>query len=346
MPGGTQIEKVNYQFSISKSKKTVINTANVIQFPVKLAFASTAHKIQGATIPKPKKVIVNVDDTFKAAMVYVMLSRVCSLDQIIILNEFDEKKMYPNPKALTELNRLDKISHNKNPTKWEKVNNELIKVSSLNCRSLNKHYQDIVTDDILLKSDFIGLQETWLTSDESRETLEIPGYNLHINSMGKGKGIASYYKRELFTPIIDIKKEFMQISKFSSATLDITVLYRSRQGDMKKLNEYLNQIKTEDKPQLILGDFNFCHMDKNFNATKSFLEKEKFKQLIIEPTHIEGNLLDQAYLRDTDRTLEVEAETHSKYYTDHKGLALIIKKGNYQCLSVTGDKLPFSIGKR
>ena len=313
---------------------------------MKLAFASTAHKIQGATIPKPKKVIVNVDDTFKAAMVYVMLSRVCSLDQIIILNEFDEKKMYPNPKALTELNRLDKISHNKNPTKWEKVNNELIKVSSLNCRSLNKHYQDIVTDDILLKSDFIGLQETWLTSDESRETLEIPGYNLHINSMGKGKGIASYYKRELFTPIIDIKKEFMQISKFSSATLDITVLYRSRQGDMKKLNEYLNQIKGEDKPQLILGDFNFCYMDKNFNATKNFLEKEKFKQLIIEPTHIEGNLLDQAYLRDTDRTLEVEAETHSKYYTDHKGLALIIKKGNYQCLSVTGDKLPFSIGKR
>ena len=99
-PGGTQIEKVNYQFSISKSKKTVINTANVIQFPVKLAFASTAHKIQGATIPKPKKVIVNVDDTFKAAMVYVMLSRVCSLDQIIILNEFDEKKNVPKTKSI------------------------------------------------------------------------------------------------------------------------------------------------------------------------------------------------------------------------------------------------------
>ena len=52
-PGGTPIEKINFSFSISKSKKSVINTASVIQFPIKLSFACTAHKIQGSTIPKP-----------------------------------------------------------------------------------------------------------------------------------------------------------------------------------------------------------------------------------------------------------------------------------------------------
>ena len=85
-PGGTPIEKINFSFSISKSKKSVINTASVIQFPIKLSFACTAHKIQGSTIPKPQKVIINVSDTFAAAMVYVMLSRVCSLSQIYILD--------------------------------------------------------------------------------------------------------------------------------------------------------------------------------------------------------------------------------------------------------------------
>ena len=76
---GTPIEKVNFSFSISKNKKSVINTASVIQFPVRLAFACTAHKVQGLTIPKPMKLIINMMDTFAAALVYVMLSRVCML---------------------------------------------------------------------------------------------------------------------------------------------------------------------------------------------------------------------------------------------------------------------------
>jgi ATP-dependent exoDNAse (exonuclease V) alpha subunit len=108
-PGGTPIEKVNFSFSISKSKTSVINTASVIQFPLELAFACTAHKVQGSTIAKPRKVIINVTDTFAAAMIYVMLSRVCALSQIFILNKFDETKMYPNQKALKELERLEKF---------------------------------------------------------------------------------------------------------------------------------------------------------------------------------------------------------------------------------------------
>ena len=187
-PGGTAIEKINFSFSISKSKTSVINTANVIQFPVKLAFACTAHKIQGATISKPTKAIINVTDgRGTAAMIYVMLSRVCSLSQIYILDEFDETKMYPDMRALLELEQLDKISLNKNKNIWEKDDHGSLKISSLNCRSLNKHFQDISTDELLLKSDIIALQETWLEDDDATEDLNIPGYNLHLNSTGRGK---------------------------------------------------------------------------------------------------------------------------------------------------------------
>ena len=49
--------------------------------------------------------------------------------------------------------------------------------------------------------------------------------------------------------------------------------------------------------------------------------------MIQDPTHIEGNILDQAYKRDAGRIYEYSTELHSKYYTDHKGLAIIIKKG-------------------
>jgi hypothetical protein len=299
----------------------------VIQFPLKLAFACTAHKIQGATIPKPRKVIINVTDTFAAAMVYVMLSRVCTLWQIFILNEFDESKMYPNKKALEELERLDKISQNKNPSCWETEDTGALKISSLNCRSLKKHHQDIISDTLLLKSDIICLQETWIENDDAIEDLEIRDYELHTNSNGRGKGVAAYFKTHIFKHDFDIKKENMQLSKFTSTALDIIVLYRSQPGNFRELNQNIELMTNSERPLLVIGDFNFCFLDKSSNATKAYLKEENFSQLIKEPTHIEGHLLDQAYLRDIDGDLECTVGLHSKYYTDHKGLAIIVKKG-------------------
>ena len=178
---------------------------------------------------------------------------------------------------------------------------------------------------MLLKSDIIGLQETWLSSDERRENLHIPGFDLFINSQGKGKGTATYCKKGMFNHVGDIKQSYMQLSKFTSPLIDIIFVYRSQLGNMEEMNQHLREIKSEGKPQLILGDFNFCYLDKSLNPRKCFLKQENFSQLILRPTHIEGNLLDQANLQDIHDTLEVTVETHSKYYSDHKGLAIMIK---------------------
>ena len=255
-----------------------------------------------------------------------MLSRICCLDQLLILNEFDESKMFPNMQALAELERLDKISLNRNLTKWEQYTSNTLKIFSLNCRSLNKHFYDIEIDDLILRSDLIGLQETWLNNDENRQSLKIPGYELHLNSYGKGKGLATYYKTCTFNHVLDIKEENMQLSQFSSPNLNIIVLYRSQEGRQRELNEYLKQMKASHTPQLIIGDFNFCYLEKTSSPTKTFLEKESYNQLVREPTHIEGHLLDQAYLRDIEGKLEIFLETQSKYFTDHKGIAITVTK--------------------
>ena len=259
-------------------------------------------------------------------MMYVMLSRVCALWQIFILNKFDESKMYPNKKALKELARLEEISQNKNPTHWEIEDKETMKISSLNCRSLKKHHQDIISDNIILKSDVIFLQETWLEDDTSLENLRISNYELHLNSNGKGKGIAIYYKKDTLQHAIDIKEENMQLSKFTSSTIDIVVLYRSQGGNLKDLTMNLEGLISRNKPQLIIGDFNFCYIENSSNSTKKYLKENHFKQLILEPTHIEGNLLDQAHVRDIQQVNKYSTEMHSKYFTDHKGLAIMIEK--------------------
>ena len=338
-PGGTVIEKVNFSFSISKSKNSVINTANVIQFPIKLAFACTAHKIQGSTIHKPQKVILDVRDTFDAAMVYVMLSRACALSQINIIDEFDESKMYPNQKALDELERLDKLSQNKNPSEWENQDPESLKISSLNCRSLRRHYNDIISDSLLLKIDMIALQETWLDDDASSHDLDIPNYELYKNSQGRGKGVATYLKRDTFTHVADIKEENMQLSKFTSKYLDIIVLYRSSGSNLETLNLNLNALISTEKPILILGDFNFCHLETSLNHTRKFLDEMNFKQLVEVPTHIQGHLLDQVHLKDPDSKLICTVTLQPKYYSDHKGLGVIIKQSDSELQRREPDRI-------
>ena len=117
-PGGTAIEKVSFGFSLSKSKKNNITTAKVVQFPIRLAFATTAHKIQGQTVKKPRKVIVDLRSVFQPAMAYVMLSRVESIEQLFILEEFDSSKIYGNQQAITELQRMNKLAVNQKPSNW------------------------------------------------------------------------------------------------------------------------------------------------------------------------------------------------------------------------------------
>ena len=317
-PLGTPIEKINFSFSISRSKKSIVNTASVIQFPVRLAFACTAHKVQGLTIAKPQRVIINVKDTFAAAMVYVMLSRVCSMSQIYILNEFNETKMYPNINAIAELFRLETLENDQN-----NKNESGLKIYSLNCRSLRKHFDDILTDSRVLRSNIICLQETWI-EDDTPHRYEIPSYTYHPNSFGRGKGIVIFYKQDNFEHIADIKKENLQLTKLSSITVDVIVVYRSQTCPYDNLNEAIKKLLTVGKPSLVVGDFNFCFKDQT-TSTKRFLIKSQFVQLIKEPTHSDGHILDQAYLLYNERRQEIITEVDSKYYSDHRGLSVIIR---------------------
>ena len=175
-PDSVIIERVTVNYSIRKKGGAVGSTATLVQFPVKLAHAITAHKIQGQTIPKPLKVAFDIDSIFEEAQGYVMLSRVQELKQVYIIKEFDPKKLYPSQKALNELERMNKISINKNPEPWSKEDENALKIVSLNCAGLKVHFQDIKTDQRLLKAHMIHLVETSITEDDDEEQLILDGY--------------------------------------------------------------------------------------------------------------------------------------------------------------------------
>ena len=84
-PNGTVIEKVSFSYTLSKKSTVGSSKPTLIQFPIKVAKAITAHKIQGQTIPLPLKVALDLESIFDDAQGYVMLSRVEDLSQICIL---------------------------------------------------------------------------------------------------------------------------------------------------------------------------------------------------------------------------------------------------------------------
>ena len=46
--------------------------------------------------------------------------------------------------------------------------------------------------------------------------------------------------------------------------------------------------------------------------------------MVNEPTHLEGNLLYHTYLHDAGRVNDYSIELQSKYFTDHKGIAIVV----------------------
>ena len=202
---------------------------------------------------------------------------------------------------------------------------DALKIYSLNCRSLRKHFEDIASDSAILHSDLICLHETWIEMDNDCMDYQLPSHSLHPNNYGNGKGIVTYYKKDKFKHISDIKEELMQLSKFSSKSQDIITIYRSQNCPYDDLNKGIKKILTLKKPTLILGDFNFCFKEHT-TPTKTFLIKNNFNQLIKEPTHIGGHILDQAYLSGDRLNMEYTAEVHAKYFSDHRGLLVTFKQ--------------------
>ena len=134
------------------------------------AYAITAHKIIGQTIPKPHKVALDLNSVFEDAQAHVMLSRVQCLDQVYIMKSLDESKIRTSQIGLAELERLKRISYNENPTAWnEPRRNNKVNIASLNCAGLTSHFIDIVADEKLKKADIIHLIETSLKKNASEQ---------------------------------------------------------------------------------------------------------------------------------------------------------------------------------
>ena len=98
-------KNVKYKLNEKTSQPEEKEIGRFIHFPLKLAWAITIHKSQGLTF---EKAIIDIDETFASGQSYVALSRLKSLEGLILLN-----KVIPNqnfPETNTDDPSLSKLS--------------------------------------------------------------------------------------------------------------------------------------------------------------------------------------------------------------------------------------------
>ena len=259
-----------------------------------------------------------------------MFSRVQELNQLYIIDEFDPNKIYPSAKALKELERMNLVAINNNPSPWLKEEKNTVKIITLNCAGIKPHYQDIKCDPKLRKADIINLLETSLLSDDNDGDFPLMDYSQDFIKIGRGKGIGTYFDSRKFMKDQDIHTEKFQANKFQHIDVDLICLYRSQIGNSITLLQDLTKLIDTRRPTMIVGDFNCCYRENIHNKLVQGLLNLGFKQLIHEPTHIQGRTIDHAYLLDPQKTLRVSIERYSPYYSDHDAIGICLTTRNAQ----------------
>jgi hypothetical protein len=84
-------------------------------------------------------------------------------------------------------------------------------------------------------------------------------------------------------------------TQIESNDLDIIAIYRSKDGSLKSLVDKFKKAINMSKSTLVIGDMNICNKKNPENELKTFLEDNKFKQIVKKATHIDGGHIDHDY---------------------------------------------------
>ena len=337
MSKATPIGRDSFEYSLGKAQKEHSAKATVIQFPLTTAWGVTMHKCQGENIISPKPLVVDMASVHKKGhgMAYVALGRIQNIDQLH-LKSFAPEKIMISQEAEAEARKLEQGALNNvgNRDKWNQdwkmTNSFLLKIVSLNIRSLRAHFLDIQADPTMLEADIICLQETWL--HKSDVVPAIPGYTHYFAGEGKGKGVAIYIKKHLEkNRKLHVERlgnnEFYQGLKLYLNDLQLLNIYRPpNPTSAGHLNNFLQEIKANihaTQQTVICGDLNFNYLKEPKHRIAGMLQGLGFHQKVKEPTTIYGSCLDHVYLRTK---CLYKYSLHYPYFSDHECICLMLKK--------------------
>ena len=269
-----------------------------IQFPLKLAWAVTIHKMQGLTVSKA--LVVDMKNIFREGMAYVALSRTTKLENLFI-QHLEQQKIYTKDTTSTSLAQMQRLAFEKLPNQSNHIG-----IIHHNTQSLKAHFAAFCTNIVPKNFDVICLSETWLINSDY-SALQIPNYDFFAThpQHKRGGGVAVYISNKIeHYKIISTQSndaiETMCIKIVCEATpLILCVVYRHPNGPKKRLcnlpQDLIEQMHAEHASTIIVvGDFNENLFTSN-PIICSYFQQRNFQQHASEATTQNDTLLDHIY---------------------------------------------------
>lgn len=305
------------------------------QFPIKLAWACTVHKMQGLTV---KNAVVSFKRTFRPGQMYVALSKLSSLSGLII-QDFNVDCLYCDEDIEDALHNMPNFIELA-PTNFIETSHSGITIASINIQGLHSHMDDLSYDDRIMGCDIICLCETDVKYD-----IPVPaGYQFY----NKTREICYTYRNKTFTTLKGSKsggvgilvKNSLAINKLGLELKDIEYIaivlpetniaivniYKSPSHPMKiflrSLNIFLEKFSQMTYSFIAMGDFNEDLLKGDFQIKNTF-EKYNFKQMVNQPTTDKGTLLDHVYVSSEISNVIIE-KILPLYYSYHSAIVVRI----------------------
>ncbi|XP_050957725.1 LOW QUALITY PROTEIN: uncharacterized protein LOC127158760, partial [Labeo rohita] len=302
------------------------------QFPLKLAWACTVHKVQGISVDEA---VVSLKKIFAPGQAYVALSRVRTLSGLII-QDFEEKVIYCKDSIKDAVENMPTFFLKNIPN--YKVNEQAFSVFLMNVQSLRQHLADLILCIQHLRPNCIAITETWLPDNISFETVKIDGYSFHSHPRSlaytysnptlceiKGQqhgGVGMYTTDNLAHNVVQVPNVNLEclVCSYTTYNILIVAIYRPPSYPMslfkENLGKLLDFVESVSTTTVVMGDFN-DNILKSLTICK-FITDRGFIQHVTQATTEKGTLIDHVYVKTTH--YDVETMVLPTYFSDHEGI--------------------------